>query len=79
MELPGCERSHRGLRDCWTGRRSALIDAGQYRVRTMEQMRIQKPDLMAMARDQGMKSITEIELAILERNGEISLIKKEED
>jgi uncharacterized membrane protein YcaP (DUF421 family) len=56
-----------------------LIDAGQYRVRTMEQMRIQKPDLMAMARDQGMKSITEIELAILERNGEISLIKKEED
>ena len=56
-----------------------LIDAGQYRVRTMGQMRIQKSDIMAMARDQGMKSITDIELAVLERNGEISLIKKEEE
>ena len=56
-----------------------LIDAGKYRTRTMEQMRIQKPDLMAMARDQGMKSITEIDLAVLERNGEISLIKKEDE
>jgi len=56
-----------------------LIDRGEYRVRTMKQMRIQKADLMAMARDQGMKSITDVELAVLERNGEISLIKKEEE
>ncbi len=56
-----------------------LIDGGQYRVRTMAQMRVQKADLMAMARDQGMKSITDVELAVLERNGEISLIKKEEE
>ena len=56
-----------------------LIDGGQYRVRTMEQMRVQTADLMAMARDQGMKSITDIDLAVLERNGEISLIEKEEE
>ena len=56
-----------------------LIDGGQYRVRTMAQMRVQKADLMAMARDQGMKSITDVELAVLERNGQISLIKKEEE
>jgi uncharacterized membrane protein YcaP (DUF421 family) len=55
-----------------------LIDGGQYRVRTMEQMRVQKADLMAMARDQGIKSITDIDVAVLERNGEISLIKKED-
>jgi uncharacterized membrane protein YcaP (DUF421 family) len=53
-----------------------LIDDGQYRVRTMQQMRVQEADLMAMARDQGMKGIEEIGMATLERNGEISLVPK---
>jgi uncharacterized membrane protein YcaP (DUF421 family) len=55
-----------------------LIDDGQYRVRTMQQMRVQEADLMAMARDQGMKGIEEIGMATLERNGEISLVPKKQ-
>jgi uncharacterized membrane protein YcaP (DUF421 family) len=54
-----------------------LLEQGQYRERTMQQMRVQNADLMAMARDQGMKTIEEIGTAVLERNGEISLIAKE--
>ena len=55
-----------------------LMERGQWRTRTMQQMRIQEADLMSMARDQGMRVVGEIDAAVLERNGEISLIKKEE-
>jgi uncharacterized membrane protein YcaP (DUF421 family) len=41
-------------------------------------MRVQEADLMAMARDQGMKGIEEIGMATLERNGEISLVPKKQ-
>ena len=56
-----------------------LLEQGAWRERTMQQMRMQPPDVMAMARDQGMKTIGEIDTAVLERNGEISLIKQEEE
>jgi uncharacterized membrane protein YcaP (DUF421 family) len=55
-----------------------LLEQGQWRQRTMQQMRIVPADVMAMARDQGMKTIGDIDTGVLERNGEISLIKKEE-
>jgi len=54
-----------------------LLEQGQWRTRTMEQMRMQESDLMAMVRDQGMKTIGDVGAAVLERNGEISLIEKE--
>jgi uncharacterized membrane protein YcaP (DUF421 family) len=55
-----------------------LLEQGQWRERTMQQMRIVPADVMAMARDQGMKTIGEVDSCVLERNGEISLIKREE-
>ena len=40
-------------------------------------MGIQDDDVMAMARDKGIKTPEQIELAVLERSGEISVIQAE--
>lgn len=50
-----------------------LVD-GQWRTQTLSQMRIQDDDVMASARDQGIPTLNKIQIAILERNGEISII-----
>ena len=44
----------------------------------MKGMRIADDDVMAIARDKGLKSLEEVEYAILERNGEISIIESSE-
>ena len=54
-----------------------LLEQGMWRERTLTQMRIGPADIMSMVRDQGMKTIGEVGSAVLERNGEISLIPKE--
>ena len=56
-----------------------LMEGFQWRTRTMNEMRITPADVMAVARDQGLESLDEIDTAVLERNGEISIIKKEKD
>ena len=54
-----------------------LLEKGKWQVDTMKRMRIQDDDIMSMARDQGLMSLDEIDYAILERNGEISIIPAE--
>lgn len=51
-----------------------LLENGQWRSRTMSKMRVQDDDVMASARDQGVSSLDKIDRAVLERNGEISVI-----
>ncbi len=53
-----------------------LLEDGQWRADTLRKMRVQDDDVMASARDQGVPSLDKIERAILERNGEISVIKR---
>ena len=55
-----------------------LLDKGQWRSSTLSKMGIQDDDVMAMARDQGLRQLDKIGTATLERNGEISIIPKEE-
>lgn len=55
-----------------------LVEKGERRARTMDRMGIQDDDLMAMARDQGLKTLDQIGVATLERNGEISIIKSKQ-
>jgi uncharacterized membrane protein YcaP (DUF421 family) len=56
-----------------------LISSGQRQTESMLQMGIQDDDIMAVARDQGIKSLAEIEYAILERNGEISIVPRSKE
>ena len=56
-----------------------LLAKGEWQVETMSRMRIQDDDVLAMARDQGLERLDQIEYAVLERNGEISIIPAEEN
>ncbi len=56
-----------------------LLNKGQWETETLKKMRIQDDDVMAMARDQGLKSLEEIKYAVLERNGQISIIPAKKD
>ncbi len=52
-----------------------LLAKGKWQVEAMKKMRLQDDDIMTMARDNGIERLDQIEYAILERNGEISIIK----
>ncbi len=56
-----------------------LLEAGQWRANTLRRMRIKEDDVMEMARGQGLRTLDEIETATLERNGEISIIAREDN
>jgi uncharacterized membrane protein YcaP (DUF421 family) len=49
-----------------------LLEKGAWRTETMLRMGVADDDVMASARDSGLRTLDEIETAILERNGEIS-------
>ena len=55
-----------------------LLEGGNWRANTMKRMRLKGDDVMEMARGSGLKSLEEIETATLERNGEISIVSKED-
>lgn len=50
-----------------------LLENGKWRSNTLSRMGIQDDDVMASARDTGVKTLEQIETAVLERNGEISI------
>ena len=55
-----------------------LIEKGRFHTETLNRMGVGKADIMAMARDTQVKSLDEIGYAVLERNGEISVIQKKD-
>ena len=55
-----------------------LLDKGRPRLDVMKRMGIRPADIGAMSRDQGLLSSDEAEYAVLERNGEISIVPKED-
>jgi uncharacterized membrane protein YcaP (DUF421 family) len=50
-----------------------LLERGEWRANTLSKMGVQDDDVMASARDSGIKTLENIDMAILERNGEISV------
>jgi uncharacterized membrane protein YcaP (DUF421 family) len=54
-----------------------LLEKGEWHTDTMRKMRIPQDDVMAGVRDQGLQSLQDVQYAILERNGEISIVPAE--
>ena len=52
-----------------------LLERGQWRTDVLRGMRVQDDDVMSAGRLCGTRSLEEIDLAVLERNGEISIFK----
>lgn len=53
-----------------------LLDNGAWQARSIKQAHVDDTDVMAAAREKGVKSLDGIKYAVLERNGSISIIKK---
>jgi uncharacterized membrane protein YcaP (DUF421 family) len=54
-----------------------LLQRKTWSAHTMRMMGVQDDDVMEKARDQGLRRLEEIDAAVLERNGEISILAKE--
>ena len=52
-----------------------LLADGEWHTETLRRMRILDEDVMTSARDKGLMSLDQVKYAILERNGEISIIQ----
>ncbi|MBV8809891.1 MAG: DUF421 domain-containing protein [Acidobacteriaceae bacterium] len=55
-----------------------LLKNGRWQHEVMERMRLNDMDVMAAARTKAVKQLSQIKYAILERNGGISIIKKQQ-
>ena len=55
-----------------------LLKRGEWQHEVMDGMRLQPEDVMAAARVKGIRQFEEIEYAVLERNGTISVLKRKE-
>ncbi len=51
-----------------------LFEHGRWRTESMKAMRLTDEDVLAMVRDQGLERLDQIDYAVLERNGEISIV-----
>ena len=56
-----------------------LMKHGEWQEEVMKGMSLAPEDVMAAARTKGIKQVEQIDYAVLERNGAISVIKKEEN
>ncbi|MBV8073184.1 MAG: DUF421 domain-containing protein [Acidobacteriaceae bacterium] len=53
-----------------------LLEQGKWQTDVMNRMRVQDTDVMAAAREQGVRTLEQIKYAVLERNGSISIIQE---
>lgn len=58
------------------GKPILLLQNGEWQTSSMKQAHVDSMDVMAAARDKGLRTLDEIKYAVLERNGGISIIKK---
>lgn len=66
-----------GIRTFFYGRPLILVYKGQFRQKAMERARVTIDDIMEVMRNDGIASLEEIDYAVLETNGQLSVIQKE--
>lgn len=73
------------LRTCWPlleklvdGSPLIIYRRGEWQAKTMHEMKLSPDDVLAAARSKGIKNLDKIDYAVLERNGQISLLSKPE-
>jgi len=54
-----------------------LLERGSWRTETLKKMHIADTDVMFAARDHGISALKGVEVAILERNGDVSVLPRE--
>lgn len=67
------------IRDIIDGSPSVIIENGKINFEEMTRQRYNLDDLLSQLRDNSIKSIEDVEYAILETSGKLSIFKKEED
>jgi len=55
-----------------------LLEGGYWRTQTMKLMGLADADVMAAARDKDIRTLDDIGMATLERNGEVSILQRQE-
>jgi uncharacterized membrane protein YcaP (DUF421 family) len=62
--------------DIIDGKPILLLQNGEWQTSSMKHANVDDMDVMAAARDKGLRTLDQIKYAVLERNGGISIIKK---
>lgn len=65
------------IRDILDGNPSVIIENGKINFKEMKQQRYNIEDLLMQLRDNSVKSISEVDYAVLETNGKLSIFKKD--
>ncbi len=71
-------KSHKA-RELIDGKNSVIINKGKINFEEMTKQRYNLEDLLSQLREQGIKSLEEVDYAILETSGELSIFKKCDD
>ena len=67
------------VRDIFDGRPSVIINNGKLQIKEMIKQRYNLDDLLSQLREENYNSINEVDYAILETSGKLSVFKKEEN
>jgi uncharacterized membrane protein YcaP (DUF421 family) len=77
--VSGAKTKWPGLAGIIDGKPLLLLKDGEWQEEAMNGMKLAPEDVMASARTKGIARFEQIEYAVLERNGGISIIQKEEN
>ena len=67
----------KGVREMFDGKPSVIINNGKIQIKEMLKQRYNLDDLLTQLREENFKSIGEVDYAILETSGKLSVFKKE--